>query len=178
MTFLDDITRILSESGSSRAVLPPTVLFNEAWMLRLVLDWCSKHPEAITALRFLPESRSYSEALLPSRFFSEASGDRLGEGYTHADAVIGHFRMRQGGRGDIEITETGTQLVVVEAKMGSLLSPGTTNARSYNQAARNIACIAKLVGDAGRPATEYARLGFFVLAPEQRIREGAFAALL
>src|SRR6266545_3124779 len=154
MTFLDDIARILSESGSSRAVLPPTVLFNEGWMLRLVLDWCSKNPEALPALRFLPESRWYSEALLASQFFSEARGDGLGEGYTHADAVIGHFRMRQGGRGDIEITETGTQLVVVEAKMGSLLSPGTTNVRNYNQAARNIACIAKLFAFDGTAPTE------------------------
>ncbi len=147
-------------------------------MLRLVLDWCSRNRDAVPALRFLPGSRWYSEALLPSQFFSDSRGDGVGEGYTHADAVIGHFRMRQGGRGDIEIARAGAQLVVVEAKMGSLLSAGTTNAKKYDQAARNVACVVKLVGDSGRHPSQYARLGFFVLAPQQRLREGAFAPLL
>lgn len=49
-------------------MLPPTALFNEGWMLRLVLDWASHHRSAIPELTFDNGSQWYSEALLSSRF--------------------------------------------------------------------------------------------------------------
>jgi len=136
MNALDRVTQLLAECGSGSAHIPATALYNEGWMLRLILDWCSTHPTAIEHFIFLPGSRWYSEALLPSRFVGR--GNR-GEGFTHADAVIGQFDFRTGGRGDITLAPNAKQFSVVEAKMGSLLSPGISNARTYNQAARVVA---------------------------------------
>jgi hypothetical protein len=144
-------------------------------MLRLVLDWASRHPSSIPALSFDEGSRWYSEALLPSRFKPRRRGDTAGEGFTHADGVIGHFRLRDGGRGDIELLPEARQLVVVEAKMASGLSVGTTRAPDFNQAARNVACIAHLISGAGREPSSFVSLGFVLLAPERRIAEGVFA---
>lgn len=169
LTALDRITRLLDESASESRHFPATMLYNEGWMLRLVLDWCSSHPSAVEPFVFLPGARWYSEALLPSRFGGKG---RAREGFTHADAVVGHFRLRPSGRGDIELAENATQLSVFEAKMGSLLSTGTSNAPAFNQAARNIACLAHLLSSGGGPTLQ--RASFTVVAPQQRIDEGAF----
>src|SRR5829696_5925829 len=112
MTALERITKLLSEASADERHLPPTALYNEGWMLRLVLDWCSEHPEAVPPFLFLPGARWYSEALLPSRFGGKGG---VREGFTHADAVIGHFQFRPRGRGDIELSPGATQLSVVEA---------------------------------------------------------------
>ena len=166
---------LLSRCGSSDTVLPPTELFNEGWMLRLVLEWAQRHPDAIPALRFAPGSRWFSEALLPSRFKPRRRGDSAGEGFTHADAVIGHFTVGSSGRGDIKLNSDARQLTVVEAKMASGLAPGTFRAPTFNQAARNVACIANLVrlADLERSAID---LSFVVLAPQARLE--AFAPVL
>lgn len=170
------VAELLTRCGRTDAVLPATALFNEGWMLRLVLDWASRHPSAIPELTFEASSRWYSEALLPSRFRPRRRGDTAGEGFTHADGVIGHFRLRPGGRGDIELLPGAGQLVVVEAKMASGLSAGTTRAPDFNQAARNVACIVQLVSISGIDPAAFTRLGFVLLAPAERIADGIFAA--
>jgi hypothetical protein len=164
------VTELLAESGSDRAHMPPTILYNEGWMLRLVLDWCATHSDVVEPFAFLPDARWYSEALLPSRFGGRGHPS---EGFTHADAVIGHFRFRPGGRGDIEILPGAKQFSVVEAKMGSLLSVGISNADFFNQAARNVACIANMVALSQATST-LERLSFTVIAPQRRIDEKAF----
>lgn len=173
---MERVAQLLLRCGQpDAAVLPPTALFNEGWMLRLVLDWASHHPSAISELIFTKGSRWFSEALLPSRFRPRRRADPAGEGFTHADGVIGHFRLRPGGRGDIELLPDARQFVVVEAKMASGLSAGTTRAPNFNQAARNVACIAHLVSSAGIDFATFTRLGFVLLAPAARIAEGVFA---
>jgi hypothetical protein len=127
-------------------------------------------------LSFVDGSRWYSEALLPSRFRPRHRGDEAGEGYTHADGVIGHFRLR-GTRGDIELLTDARQLTVIEAKMASGLSGGTTRARDFNQAARNVACIAHLVSRAEIPPAQMTHVGFVLLAPRARIDAGVFGAM-
>lgn len=176
MNSTDRVVDLLRRCGQPDGVLPPTALFNEGWMLRLVLDWASRHPHGIAELPFHEGSQWYSEALLPSRFKPRVRGDSMGEGFTHADGVIGHFR-RPGRRGDIALLPDARQFLVVEAKMASGLSAGTTRAPSFNQAARNVACIAHLVASALLPPKQFASLGFLVLAPAERIRLGVFAAV-
>ena len=61
--------------------------------------------------------------------------------------------------------------------MFSNLSSGTKNARGYNQAARNVACMARAIADAGRTPDEFTSLGFFVTAPEKEKRRGCFSNL-
>ena len=173
MNPIERVAELLLRCGRPEAILPPTELFNEGWMLRLVLDWASAHPTSIKPLRFDEGSAWYSEALLASRFKPRKRGDQSGEGFTHADAIIGHFQLHPGGRGDIELLPGARQLTVVEAKMASGLSPGTKYAPDFNQAARNVACIAHLLG----ADTSVTNCGFVLIAPQDKIAQGAFQAV-
>lgn len=172
------VADLLGRCGSDTSVLPPTELYNEGWMLRLVLDWFDQHRELRHELSFLPHARWYSEALLPSRFLPQQRGDERAESFTHADGVVGHFSIRPGERGEAILLPDATQLLVTEAKLGSGLSAGTKNAPDYDQAARNVACIAHMVGTSRVELKAIDRLGFYVLAPAGQIEAGVFGSLV
>lgn len=157
---------------SPNPVLPPTELYNEGWLLRLVLDWLDRQREIEHPLSFMPGARWYSEALLPSRFLPRTRGDRLAESFTHADGLIGHFDVDSGQRGDARLRADVQQFIVTEAKLGSKLSRGTKNAPDFDQAARNVACIAHMLSVIGVAPLKVRRLGFFVVAPLAQIESG------
>ena len=169
-------------SGPDEArAFPPTILYNEGWMLRLVLDWFAQAGDRMAAhpLSIPAGCRWYSEALLPSRFKPRTKGDRLAESYTHADGVIGHFQVGSSGRGDLRLLSEADHFVVLEAKMFSPLSAGTKNAPKYNQAARNVACMANVLGmPPRRKPSDMKRFGFFVLAPASHISERSLDTVL
>ena len=155
--------------------MPPTELYSEGWLLRLVLDWFEAHRAANDhPLSFRPRALWFSEALLASRFLAESRSDRLAESYTHADGVVGHFDMAPGARGEATVADGAEQLVVVEAKLGSPLSKGVKNAKNYGQAARNVACMAHMLDFKKRDPSSMDSLAFFVIAPESQIRSGIF----
>lgn len=173
---LKRVTELLARCGSSASVLPPTELYNEGWMLRLVLDWFDRDRAVSHQLSFLPEARWYSEALLPSRFLPHRRGDERAESFTHADGVIGHFSIAPGERGAASLLPHPKQFMVTEAKLGSALSAGTKNAPEYDQAARNVACMAHMLEDSDLTPIE--RLGFYVIAPDRQIKAGVFGNLV
>lgn len=175
---LEAVTNILRRCGSDASVLPPTELFNEGWILRLVLDWLSRNRQVDHPLSFLPGAGWYSEALLPSRFLPVNRGDNKGESFTHADGVLGHFSVASGIRGDLKLLPDARQFVVTEAKLGSALSAGTKNAPTFDQAARNVACMAYLLGSARISPNKFDRLAFYVLAPRKQIEAGVFGELV
>src|SRR4051794_25758614 len=70
------IRAMLEACEAGRPTMPPTVLFNENWLLRIVLDWLSEHGEDRTALSPYPKARWFSEAWLPSAFLARYRGDR------------------------------------------------------------------------------------------------------
>jgi hypothetical protein len=169
------ITELLSRAAGAERVFPATDLYNEGWMLRLVVDWFSRNPQVDCDIRFSNDAQWYSEALLPSAFFARQRGDKLAESWTHADGVIGHFEIGKNSDGDLTLHDTATQFVVTEAKMFSKLSAGVTNAKYFNQAARNVACMAEVACRAGIAPTSFEDFGFYVVAPSIRIDEGVFA---
>ena len=143
-------------------------------MLRLTMDWFSTlkvqgHPLSV------PEGcRWYSEALLPSAFLPQNRSDSLAESWTHADGVIGHFEIGKGAKANLVLSPEATHFVVIEAKMFSKLSSGVKHASYFDQAARNIACMAEVLRIAKRLASEMSTLGFYVLAPEAQIEQNIF----
>ena len=168
------------ESNSPLHRFPPTLLFNEGWMLRLVLDYYSSNRNLSHQLSFMANSKCYSELLLPSPFSPRYRGDKLGEGYTHADGVIGHFTIQNKGKGDIKLEDGVKQFKVIEAKMYSPLSKGTSNCPYYNQAARNVACMAEVIRRNSEEVSskqseeiitkqlESLDLAFYVIAPKEQ----------
>ncbi len=159
---------ILERAGE---VMPPTEVYNEGNVLALVLDALDRR-EGEHPLAPMPGARWYREALLASPFAPRFRGDPLGEGWTHADGAVGHFSIG-GGRGDLRLEPDAHQLLIIEAKLGSPLSSGTTRAAGYDQAARNVACLANAIS--GCPVE---RAGFYVLAPTASIEAGTFGSLV
>lgn len=172
----DRVLDLLADCHTRDAVMPPTQLYNEGWMLRLVLDWFSQHRQIEHALAFANDAKWYSEGRLPSQFLAENRGDRRAESHTHADGVIGHFDVTPGVRSEVRLLRDATQLVVVEAKMASPLSRGTKNAPNYDQAARNVGCLVHLLERMGCQATD--AFAFYLVAPKSQIDAGVFADLV
>jgi hypothetical protein len=133
-------------------------------MLRLILD-AIQNLSINNELGFLAQSRWYSEARLDSCFKPATQYDPLGEGQTHADAVIGDFDFREETRTGLRLKSCAHQFVVVEAKMFSNLSQGTRNAPTYDQAARNVACMATTIARSNLRVDDLESVGFFVIAP-------------
>lgn len=171
MNPLLDLLRSFNPENPS---FPPTLLYNEGWLLRLVLHWCSTNQLGEFPLGFSSGARWFSEAILPSRFRPRYQGDPLSESRTHADGAIGHLEIGKKGKSDLELASGATQFVILEAKINSPLSSGTKNAPYYDQAARNVACIVEALRLANRLPADTSRLGFYVLAPEKSIQSGSF----
>jgi len=169
------VVSILERCYTVQSNIPPTVLFNEGWMLRIIVDWFFSKQTSNHPLSFPEDGKWYSEALLPSTFLPRYRGDKFSESYTHVDGAIGHFNIGSSGEGDLAVTEDSTHLVLLEAKMFSKLSSGVKNAWYYNQAARNVACMAEVLRRGNRNPTDFEKLGFFVLAPESQIEAGVFS---
>ena len=172
------IIDILATAGAPNATVSATALYNEGWMLRLYLDWAYNHSRGDHLLAFLPEARWFSESLLSSPFSARRRDDPLSEGWTHADGVVGHFIIGETRKAELTLREGATQLVVVEAKMGSPLGPDTKNAPSYDQAARTVACMAHTLQRARIDPTQMKKLAFVVAAPRLQIVSGVFGPLV
>lgn len=170
----DRISHILGSAGNGNSPIRPTELFNEGWMLRLVLDYLSTNPIADHPFSFFEGARWYSEALLPSAFLTRRRGDELAEGWTNADGVVGHFAISHAAKGDLTLSPEAKQFVVIEAKMFSGLAAGVKRCAVYDQAARNVACMAEVLSRAKTPPAAVQRLAFFVVAPESQISCGIF----
>jgi len=168
------ILDMLRTADTDAAVFPPTILYNEGWMLRLILS-AGKEGVPCLPFSFLPGSRWFSEALLHSPFLARYHGDELAETHTHADGVVGRFEFSPKTKTGLEIDNDSKQFIVIEAKMYSSLSRGIKKAPFYDQAARTVACMAATVGRDGKPVDEIESIGFYVVAPAEQINRGVFA---
>jgi hypothetical protein len=169
---LERVGQLFLSSGTRAGILPPTALYNEGWMLRLVLDWFARQEPMGHPFDVMPRHGWRSEVLLPSAFLARRRGDELAESFTHADAIIGVTRAGS-GRGDVLPAHETKQFVVVEAKLMSGLSAGTKRAATYNQAARNVACLATALAQ-GELKPHDITAGFVVVAPASQIDAGIF----
>jgi hypothetical protein len=171
---LERIQSILETCETDTPLLPRTELYNEGWLLRLVLDWYSAHQVPNHLLSFDERSHWFSEAWLPSAFLQGPQR----ESWTHADGVIGHFTVGEKGKAALSLRADATHFVVLEAKLFSRLASGVTHAPYYDQAARTVACIAEVLRCVSRRPHAVSHLGFYVLAPRSQIQRGVFAPVL
>jgi hypothetical protein len=169
------LTDLISSFDPNSPNFRPTELYNESWLIKLVLDQASKIEASEFPIGFLPDSTWFSEALLPSAFEARFRGDPLGESRTNADGVVGDIAVGKQAKADLELNEDAAQFTVVEAKVGAPLSSGTSNAKYFDQAARNVACMAEVLARSRLKETDLSRLDFVVLAPQYSIDKGTFA---
>jgi hypothetical protein len=153
----------------------PTEIYNECWLIKLVLHQAATIPGEDFPLSFQEGSTWFSEGLLPTAFKARFRGDPLSESRTNADGVIGHIRIGEKGKADLELTQKATQFTVVEAKIGAPLAKGIANAPLYDQAARNVACMAEVIALSSMNLSSLTCLDFVVLAPQDAIEKGTFS---
>ena len=171
---VERIKAMLEACEAGTAAFPPTELYNEDWLLRIILDWFARHGGDRYPLSPLPGAKWFSQAWLPSAFLTRFRGDRLAEARTHADGVLGHFVIGDPGTAALTLAPQAKQLVVLEAKLFARLSAGVRNAPYYDQAARSVACIAETLRRVDRRPDDMEELAFIVLAPQARLDDGIF----
>lgn len=180
---LNSITRILENAHQPDSTIRPTELYNEGWMLRIVLDWFASNTSSDNKFdhpfAFQKEARWYSEIILPTHFPPrKKSGDTLAETRTHADGVVGHFQIEENTKAGFELTKEATQFIVIEVKMRSKLSHKTTRIDYWDQVSRNIACMAEAFARKKLSAKQLTDVGFYVTAPAEQIEKHKFEKLL
>ena len=141
-SIFDEVATFLRALNTDDRHGPATLLYNESWLLRLVLGAAARGIRCLPE-PFEPTARWFSEARLYTPFGSRKRGDVLAESVTHADGVIGQFEIGRSSRAGLHLAADATQFIVTEAKMFSGLSAGTTRAPEYDQAARNVACASR-----------------------------------
>lgn len=171
---MDLLSELISSFDPSKPHFRPTELYNENWLLKLVLHQASRMEDVSFPLGFQSDSTWFSEALLPTAFKARYQGDPLSESRTNADGVIGHIQIGAKAKADLDLEPSATQFTMVEAKVGSPLSKGTSTAKYFDQAARNVACMAEVITRAGIEASNLIRLDFIVLSPRYSIEKGSF----
>lgn len=137
----------------------PTIIYNEGWMVRLLVEYSIRENICLHDIHFEKFENWTSEALISSPFIK---APKLREGYTHVDIAFGDFTINYQERGEL-VFNSPKLFGVIEAKMKSDLSQSTSNYKNYNQASRNVACIAK--NTLGCKCESY----FIVVAPKSII---------
>jgi hypothetical protein len=171
------ILSMLQACEGPNPVFPPTELYQEKWVIRLVLSWFAGHPGCHDTLQLAEGARWFSEGYLPSAFLARPEvgrKDPLAEAWSRGDGIVGHFAVGSRGKTDVSIAPQASQFNVFEAKIYSRLSPRVSKAPYYDQAARNVACIAEALSRVPRHPAEFRELGFYVLAPRAQIEKGLF----
>src|SRR5262245_54519477 len=117
MPMINRIEQMLRMAAGDGRLFPATILFNEGWLLRLILSWVASAGRTDLPLSFAAGAKWFSEALIPSQFLPRSRSDPLGEGFTHADGVFGHVTIGSAAFADVRLLPSATQLVVTEAKL-------------------------------------------------------------
>jgi hypothetical protein len=125
---LDRIVSILDAATDPGTSIPPTLLYNENWLMRLVLSLAMEGGVPCLPFPLEPDTRWFSEAGLRSRFDRRSQLDKKCESPTHADGVVGHFSFKTDMKALLELDPTGSQFVVLEGKIFSKLRKGVKNA--------------------------------------------------
>ena len=134
---------------ASKSPVAKSEVYNETWMLRMTLAAIHDHEgefgcadEVLDHIRRTVRVRWISEGGLEPVFEHE--------GPTWTDAIIGDVKLGDRDKRKVHVVEeVHAGIVIIEAKMGSELSTGVTNSKDYDQFARNIACLAKLLIKSG-----------------------------
>lgn len=149
-------------NGNRGKHFPLTDIYNEGWMLRLVLSKLDDNENLRECFHCEKETKWFSEAELKSPFLHGKSRETR----THADAVLGSFEFEKDTKTGVYLPERMgdfKSFYAIEAKMYASLSSGVTADKGYNQAARYLGCLAYMVFSSN--ITDFDKLGLIICAP-------------
>jgi len=152
------LCNVKNKAFSPNRPLKNTEVYNEGWMLRLVVSklrdqYCAEFSHNASCMR-QSESRDVAAAValeigkLASRgwcsegFLASTFND---EGSTRADGIVGDIVLRPRTKWGFECISG--EFAAIEAKAGSGLSKGVVHLPKLNQAARYIAIIARMMSE-------------------------------
>ena len=137
--------------GTPECLFPETEIFNEGWLLRLVLKaWLAgSGPSRFDFLPFPQGVAAYSEGQLYTPF----GAGPLYERNTHVDSIVGDFSITDTKSG-IVLNPQLRYVAAIEAKIFGRISRGVKSAPDYDQVSRTAACLINSVLRA-RPQTTY-----------------------
>ena len=163
----------IKEDGSNN--FRPTEIYCEGWLLRSLIDYAQKENKGNSLLKMKDGSTWFSEALLDSPFavqpneekiLANAKKNKLGEGQTNVDGVIGNFTIRENTKAGFVLDNDAKKFIVIEAKLYSPLSSGVKHNLDYDQVTRNLACMAWHIKKDGANLNEIKDTNFFVMVPD------------
>ena len=135
----ETISEIIKSINSIQPNVNPTEIYNEGWMTRLLVYYSIQQKLKLKKIDFGQIKNWTSEGQISNPFLH---AKEYREGYTHADMALGDFDVNYKKSGRIKVDDKADVFGIIEAKMKSSLSAGTTYAPTYDQASRNVACIA------------------------------------
>lgn len=125
-----------------KCLFPETFIFNEGWLLRLVLkEWLAgSGGSGFGFLPFPEDVTAYSEGQLHTPFKARCRGDELAESHTHVDGMVGDFSISDTKSG-IVLKSDFRYIAAFEAKLHAPIASGTKNVPWYDQISRTAACL-------------------------------------
>lgn len=141
------LLRLYDESllnpGQPECLFAETLIFNEGWLLRSVLNRWKTQPPSSTPpfLPFPEDARVFSEGQLYTPFRARRRGDPEAETNSRVDGIAGHFSIASGTKSGIVLVPHCRYIAVFEAKLYSRLAKGITNEPDYDQVSRTTACL-------------------------------------
>ena len=186
---LQRIHEMLESCATASPVIPCERLYNERWLLCLVLDWFAQHAQddasqsgqgiAEHPLAFMPGARWFSGAHLASPFAKRYKGDRLAARRFQADGLIGHFDVRlKKSKPVIDIQPDAQQFVVIITLLFKPLKPGGKHTRYFDEVANALSCQIETLHRANRYPVDMAQVELVVIAPQAQIDAENIAAAL
>ena len=169
---MERIEAMLRGCGTGAGVFPPAVLFNERWLLRLILDWFSRHQVTEHPLSFPENGRWFSDILLPSPFVGAGRRPKTGDPPCELGGLIGHFDVPDLESPLVSASPQTLHLMAVDGTMSGEMAPGVTGARYLDQTARTVAGMAEALRRANRRPSGLDRIGFYVIAPYALVAAG------
>jgi hypothetical protein len=170
-----NIIKSIERTDKHENFIPPTILYNEGWLLRIILNWFYNNRMGKYLLSMEENAYWFSEALLSSKFLAKFRGDKLAESYTHADGAYGNIKIGGNGKGDLVLENNCKQFCIVEAKLYSRFSKGITNAQNYNQAARTIVCMCNIIEKSKNKIND---IKFITIIPKDHKKVEEFKSLI
>ena len=151
-----------NDDGQRGLYFPLTDIYNEGWMLRLVLSKLENNEKLKKAFHYDSRAKWFSEAELKSPFLHKEKRETR----THADAVIGSFEFEENTKTGVDLPKNKEGFhcfYAIEAKMYAPLSKGISADPNYNQAARYLGCLAYIAFS--NHLTDFSNIGLIICAP-------------
>ena len=154
-----------------KCLFPETLIFNEGWLLRLVLrEWLAG--SGGSQLGFLPFPdgvTAYSEGQLYTPFRGGSHPERN----THVDGIVGDFSITDTKSG-IVLKSDFRYVAAFEAKLFSRIESGVKNAPDFDQVSRTAACLINSILLAEPQASYSAHLVVLYAKDNRHINRAAY----